>query len=80
MVLPPRLRKGGSRLAITSLTTITEEDEEQRSRRKRRRRRGEEKEEESREEVRALNGDGRAGSRKTKPRSAVIQEAVPALI
>ncbi|XP_027000974.2 ensconsin isoform X5 [Tachysurus fulvidraco] len=39
MLLPPRLRKGGSRSLITSLTTITEEDEEQRSRRKKRRRR-----------------------------------------
>ncbi|KAM9445966.1 ensconsin isoform 2-T2 [Clarias gariepinus] len=39
MLLPPRLRKGGSRSVITSLTTITEEDEEQRSRRKKRRKR-----------------------------------------
>ncbi|TSL61174.1 Ensconsin [Bagarius yarrelli] len=38
MLLPPRLRKGGSRSVITSLTTITEEDEGQRSRRKKRRR------------------------------------------
>ncbi|XP_058266296.1 ensconsin isoform X8 [Hemibagrus wyckioides] len=38
MLLPPRLRKGGSRSVITSLTTITEEDEEQRSRCKKRRR------------------------------------------
>ncbi|XP_053542256.1 ensconsin isoform X2 [Ictalurus punctatus] len=38
MLLPPRLRKGGSRSVIPSLTTITEEDEEQRSRRRKRRR------------------------------------------
>ncbi|XP_053096804.1 ensconsin isoform X7 [Pangasianodon hypophthalmus] len=38
MLLPPRIRRGGSRSVITSLTTITEEDEEQRSRRKKRRR------------------------------------------
>ncbi|XP_062871885.1 ensconsin isoform X2 [Trichomycterus rosablanca] len=39
MPVPPRLRKGGSRPAITHLSTITEEDEEQRCRRKKRRKR-----------------------------------------
>ncbi|XP_017563370.1 ensconsin isoform X10 [Pygocentrus nattereri] len=38
MPAPPRLRRGGSRPALPSLSTIAEEEEEQRSRRKKRRR------------------------------------------